>query len=318
MKKRFLVMTIAASIVCSFCASCSFSSLSTKGNFEGTAVSEANTTSFIEAPIQNFAFDGHILVNDYPRYDAFGAYSLLNDNQKSLWKAYFDIWNSRELNKTYDFSKMTRAEIDTVNVLFISQFPAGTALSFGYKDSESFSQDKTYSGVYLEGLNYDNTSRVDELYLIASDILESIECDGTDESKAYAIAKWVANNITYTTEKTSDLSIGYISGLYNAIIYRQADSSGFAKAYTYLCTLAGLNAINVYGSNRITNEDYEWNMISIDNNWYHVDTSMMTTDNYYRYFKLTDGEILVDHSTSILYTDFETNMDFIPATPLAN
>ena len=56
---------------------------------------------------------------------------------------------------------------------------------------------------------------------------------------------------------------------YNAIVEGGANSEGYAMAYKLLCKLSGLNCTVVEG--RKNSEVYFWNIVEIDDEFYHVD-----------------------------------------------
>lgn len=312
MRKRFLAGAIITVLLLTSCGNAS----SVKNTSEGESLINLPTTSFIEAGLTTKDFDGHISVFAYPVYDAFGAYEFLDDNQALVWQTYFNIWDKKETSALYEIPKMTADELSIVFDLFTSQFPSGSELQLSYKTSDTFEDDGTYSGIYFESLGEFDSNTSSKLYLTSTSILEALECDGTDQDKAFVIAKWLCDNVVYSSDYIiSSLDSTYL--IYDAIINKQSSSEGYAAAYNYLCTLAGLKSISIYGDFNGLNNHF-WNMIKIDNGWYHVDTSQMKSENYYRYFCLTDSEIFVDHSNAKLYSNESNGISFVPNTPVAN
>jgi len=68
----------------------------------------------------------------------------------------------------------------------------------------------------------------------------------------------------------------YGSTAYGAIAERNADSRGIALAYCALCKAAGLECMVVRGSiGTMGTEEHYWNIIRIDDDYYHVDVSQL-------------------------------------------
>ncbi len=61
------------------------------------------------------------------------------------------------------------------------------------------------------------------------------------------------------------------SSVYGALVERYADSRGIALAYSALCQKAGIESIVINGS--LEKQSHSWNIIKIDDSYYHVDVS---------------------------------------------
>lgn len=96
----------------------------------------------------------------------------------------------------------------------------------------------------------------------------------------------------------SDTSGEYADTIYGALVDGKALCEGFAKAFSYLCNLAGIENVIVTGN---TSSAHMWNMVRLDGNWYHVDVTWdhperMIAEKYpdmvlYRYFLVGDADI---------------------------
>ena len=90
---------------------------------------------------------------------------------------------------------------------------------------------------------------------------EGMEITGLDEAhRALAATLWLSEHCVYDPEGNSDL--------YSALIRGCADEEGMAFAFVHLCTLLGLDCRMVYGQRSW--EDYCWNIVSVDGDYYHV------------------------------------------------
>ncbi len=94
----------------------------------------------------------------------------------------------------------------------------------------------------------------------------------------------------------SDKSGLYCDNLYGALYDGKALCEGYSKAFSYLCSVAGIENMIVTGKTGKT--DHMWNMVKLDGNWYHVDVTWdhppaIITEAYpdavlYTYFLVSD------------------------------
>ncbi|MGD1815474.1 MAG: transglutaminase domain-containing protein [Pleomorphochaeta sp.] len=83
--------------------------------------------------------------------------------------------------------------------------------------------------------------------------------------------------------------------------------SSYAKSYKYLMDFFNIPCILVEGKFVDSDENHIWNMIELNNNWYHVDvTQADSSGNYidYSYFCVDDKQIYKDH---VLISKVEVN-----------
>ncbi|MBQ5331201.1 MAG: hypothetical protein J6F31_08130 [Oscillospiraceae bacterium] len=91
----------------------------------------------------------------------------------------------------------------------------------------------------------------------------------------------------------------YCNTPYGALVDGKAQCEGYAFAYNYLCSKAGVDCISVWGTNS-ENASHAWNIVNIDGECYHVDCTwddpVLTeqTPNFLRhyYFLVKDSDIL--------------------------
>lgn len=74
---------------------------------------------------------------------------------------------------------------------------------------------------------------------------------------------------------------------YSAIIEGVADSEGMAMAFRAVCAVAGIPCQIVLGS--LYAEEHYWNMIEIEESWYHVDVSRAMEDGFAATFLQNDA-----------------------------
>ena len=87
---------------------------------------------------------------------------------------------------------------------------------------------------------------------------------------------------------------------YGALMKHTAVCDGYAHAYMELMNAAGVECVHVSGQGN--GGGHAWNLVKIDGEWYHVDTTWddhtSGNDNYvwYKYFLKSDAAISRDHS----------------------
>ncbi len=82
---------------------------------------------------------------------------------------------------------------------------------------------------------------------------------------------------------------------YGALVNGTAVCEGYARAMQYLCRRAGILCTVVSGD--YENTGHMWNLVCLENEWYHLDTTWDDAKEgiVYSYFNLTDREIREDH-----------------------
>ena len=87
---------------------------------------------------------------------------------------------------------------------------------------------------------------------------------------------------------------------YGVFVKGRAVCEGYAKAYKMLMDIADIDCIIVTGTVGENDISHAWNMIKLDNSWYHVDVTYddpnpETKEIVYLYMNITDEIIEKDH-----------------------
>lgn len=98
----------------------------------------------------------------------------------------------------------------------------------------------------------------------AENIISRIPKDADDYEKLKFIHDWLVLNVEKDTE--SPLS----STVYGALVKKKALCEGYAKSFSYMCNLLGIENIIVTG---YTDVPHMWNMVRLGDEWYHVDVT---------------------------------------------
>ncbi|MGI5971827.1 MAG: transglutaminase domain-containing protein [Oscillospiraceae bacterium] len=86
-----------------------------------------------------------------------------------------------------------------------------------------------------------------------------------------------------------EYTVGYDSGAFGALVAGSATSRGFAEAYLSLCRACGLNCSIIKGTR--SGADWYWNMVKLDDAFYHIDASSAAVAGGTGFFLVTDAEM---------------------------
>lgn len=146
-------------------------------------------------------------------------------------------------------------------------------------------------------------------------LLSSLE-GKSDYQKARLVHDWLAENVSYSLDSTSDYTP------YGAILRGKAACEGYAEAYTLLLRQLGVSA-SVVGGTGVTadgSEAHAWNIVRINDEYVLVDVTWDDEEESDRishiYFALNDELMGRDHipqgswarlpaSTSLMYSSHE-------------
>lgn len=109
----------------------------------------------------------------------------------------------------------------------------------------------------------------------------------TDYDKEIYVHDTLISQIEY------NLSAPLNQSAYSALIGGQTVCAGYARAYQYIMQELG---IPCYYCTGFAGENHAWNIISLDDGFYNVDTTWDDTDpNTYDYFNKSDGDFATNH-----------------------
>ena len=134
-----------------------------------------------------------------------------------------------------------------------------------------------------------------------------IQPDATDVMKAYRLYRRLVDYTEFDWDAYEQLSEGNISHegstdtAYDALVGGKALSEGIAKAYYLLCKNLDIECMVVRGRN--VGYDYCWNIIGINDEYYHVDCTAEIMDDSYQGYLLTDKDM----------TNYRWNDELYPA-----
>ena len=141
------------------------------------------------------------------------------------------------------------------------------------------------------------------------EIAKEMEFLGRFDKELY-INDYLCNNIVYTEDDGSNLC--YTA--YGALIDGKAVCSGYAKAAQLLLKKAGIENVLCYGISK--EENHVWNMVKLDDEWYHLDITWNDDDqndfHTYEYFNVTSDRIKEDHTIFEMYSNIPISEVKVP------
>ena len=122
---------------------------------------------------------------------------------------------------------------------------------------------------------------------LANEVLSKIPENTSDIEKIRYIHDYLIDHITYDGNVLTGTSSSFTS-----LLEGRALCEGYAGAFEYLAKKLGFDAIKISGKVGINKEDHAWNMVKINDNWYHIDCTWDDDpSNRYTYFLLSDEEL---------------------------
>jgi hypothetical protein len=131
----------------------------------------------------------------------------------------------------------------------------------------------------------------------------------TDYDKIKAIHDYIINNCTYYKYKEVYEDVSDIPSIYftieGTVINHSAVCQGYAETFQLFMNILGIENKLIYGNGIESGGEsisHVWNLVKLNNNWYHVDTTWddpTTNSNIellsYKYFLINDFQMFLDH-----------------------
>ncbi|MBR2590198.1 MAG: hypothetical protein IKE65_04670 [Clostridia bacterium] len=138
------------------------------------------------------------------------------------------------------------------------------------------------------------TRRLEQMQSIYETIKKELPKDADDFHKAKAVYDYLIEHCAYDYDytgnslKEGDTTASYADG---ALVDELAVCSGYSRAFKWMMDRFGIPCMC------ISNSDHEWNLVRIEDDYYHIDVTWADTadnsDN--KYFCVSDEEIYKDH-----------------------
>lgn len=228
-----------------------------------------------------FAFSYYyqsISLEDKDLYDR--IYSALINNEKTIINIFSDFDHISDIY--YMVLKDNPQIYNVTNKLNFSS----TIYSNDIVENELQFDYKNLTNLEINSINI-------ELENIKETILNRVKHMSKYEVAKYCYEYLILNS--YYDARYDDQSI------ISVLINHTGVCTSYAKSYKYLMDYFDIPCILVEGTFTQSNESHVWNMIQLDNNWYHVDVTQGDASNQfvdYSYFCITDSQVYKDHILS--------------------
>ncbi len=213
-----------------------------------------------------------------------------------------------DLNKNHDgfFGTVRSYEIRSFELLDMSQVTLKCEINDNYYVENALLQGKE--------IPKDRES-ARKLLKVCQEILPELSGkDLTDYRKEKWIHDYLVETVSYgfMDKDTGEDSKAYTS--YGALVDRKAVCNGYAEAMKLLCDLTGISCEMVSGT--ADGENHAWNMVRLEDHWYHVDATWDDPEPdepgriLYHYFNVSDDFISSNHSWEKAGSDQADSMDY--------
>jgi len=241
-----------------------------------------------KAPSADFSTDDLFSTTLFKKDPALLQFSKIIEKRISEFEPNFKVLYRGKLD--WDTLKVQLNDIKSL-ISFVNPYTAG------YIDSFTCEAIETDNG-YLVEFNFTYFSDAEKEKLVDSYVQEFanlyITKDMNDFSRAKTINDYIVQLATYSGE----------SDTYGQTVYELiSEETGVCQAYALLAyrlfLAAGLDVKYVYGYS--DNQLHAWNLVSVDGNWYHIDTTWNDVDPNepyaisYAYFLVNDEKLSEDH-----------------------
>lgn len=214
--------------------------------------------------------------------------NLLSEKELEIYgKALTDLGNLRETIPLYIDSSTLQRILDVIRLEQLAYTQVSDRRTVVNPDTQQFEVQFRYrfTADELSSMNI-------AAERAARQIMDQLTPDMDDYGKLKFFHDYLVLNCENDTESP------YSDTVYGALVQKKALCEGYAKAYSYLCNLAGIENFIVTGQ---TTVPHMWNMVKLDGNWYHVDVTWDNSDDdlrrdypgviLYQYFMVTDSVI---------------------------
>ena len=226
-------------------------------------------------------------------------FSLSYDSR--MQNAYDDVVNTISSFKDSALIPLTIPTRDYSRVL---ETVRCEQLAFFFLDSRTVGDYNNSAQTFEINFDYKySIAEINTMLLKTKFEAEKIYSAVTDDMTDYEKVKYFHDYLAINVESSTDTE--YVDSVYGALVEKRALCEGYAKAFSYLCNMAGIENMIVTG---FTDIDHMWNMVKLGDKWYHVDIgwdqpAAPLRQKYpemllYQYFLVSD-EVIENNSRSI-------------------
>ncbi len=244
--------------------------------------------------------------------DVFGKTELPRiDTQKELCEFVQNkLKSGQEEIKAYVSTDITEEDLAKLNQYIdgyygsVNEYSYRNSLNRGYYSVVFYAEisDNYYAERIVQGKlsRSKATNEAVKLADKAEEILEKVIEDGmTDYEKEMAIHDYIVSHGEYGYIKGKNKEQSYQA--YGILVREKGVCQAYAEATQLLLNLSDIKSKIIVGTDKEKGENHAWNLVELDGDWYHLDT---TWDDpapdregrvLYTYFNLTDEQMSRDH-----------------------
>lgn len=154
-----------------------------------------------------------------------------------------------------------------------------------------------------------------QLRQVLEEAAAQLNADMSAYDRALILHDWLNARLTYDQETAAGSSDHAEAFTVASLLDSTAVCEGYARSYQLLLYCAGIENTLVTG--QVKDVGHMWNLVKIDGNWYHTDTTWNDSGDQglHTYFHLTDAAIAADHAldpdySSLSYDDLAAFKSF--------
>ena len=142
----------------------------------------------------------------------------------------------------------------------------------------------------------------------------------SEYEKAKAVHDYIVENFSYDGTLPIEKAV---TTAYRMIETKKGICTAFSSLFYELLTACGIEAKIIYVDAYANGQSHAWNMIKIENNWYHADVTWDAYEKNDKYFLISNAKILKDHQfDALLYNKAQSDYTVqtvlpVPAAPAA-
>jgi transglutaminase/protease-like cytokinesis protein 3 len=238
------------------------------------------------------------------------SYRFLNDNQTYIYDEI--IKAAEQYGGTITFSKdvdITSEDYCDVYQIIYDEEPSLFYLDKKMQYAVNSSTKKLASSKLM--YKYENSviyKMQSEIDTEVNKILSMIEPDMTEYDKVKLFNDVLASTVVY------DESAPNCRDIYGVFVGKKAICGGYSKAFSYLCSKAGIETAAVTGD--ADGLPHMWNKVKVDGKWYNIDVTYAVSgdgaDDYIRYDYFCVPDKMLEESRTVYEQSYkypEANSD---------
>lgn len=193
------------------------------------------------------------------------------------------------------------------NTIFFSGLTEGATYTFkirGYRESNGkkvYGDDCTKKvtissqgsvlngGEYTEGSIYGPSLTQAELSQVREQVQYFKDHYIDDGMSDYLKVQMAHDYLASVCSYAPDWSKNRANTAWGALVYGEAQCSGYARAMKALCDGIGIECYYVHANSNAANPSHQWNEVKVDGNWYIIDVQCNDSSGYRAVFLMSDS-----------------------------